>query len=76
MLRSGEIRDTTESWNRSRRSSENHRLRTISMNSPSTLDVDYEVKVLQEIHPQQGNGNRSKLEVPRIYLGIGTAGET
>ena len=46
------------------------------MNSPSTLDVDYEVKVLQEIHPQQGNGNRSKLEVPRIYLGIGTAGET
>ena len=53
-----------------------NRLWTISKNNLLTLDVDKEVKMLKEIHPQQGNGNRSKLEVPRINLGIGNTGET
>ena len=38
-LRSREESNTAKSWNRSRRSSENNRLWTVSMNYLSTLDV-------------------------------------
>ena len=75
-FRSREKSDALESRLRSRRSSEDDGLRTVRADYSTSLDINEEIKMLEEVYSQERDGYWCKLEVPRINLGSGAARET